>query len=194
MAGKLTKAAGLAIGSGALAVAPGASEAAVITEFSINGGNNDEPAGANVPAANTFDTITGSVRDGSTDVDQFNYQGLPVGSFFDIFVELDQTSGHFGDSINAAALDNNNDPTSGGINTLQLVNTPGSVSGHLTGLVPSGGEVRVVLSTGDSLNEDYRITLAPIAAAVPVPASVALVAAGLVGLGGLHVARRKRVA
>ena len=189
MAGKLTKAAGVAIGSGVLAVATGASEGAIIDESAINGGANNPPSGANVPAANTFDTITGSVNDINADIDQFNYQGLPVGSFFDVFVELDLSS----ISVSAIALDNTNAPTSGGVNSLSLVN-PGTVSGHLTGTVPTGGEVRVRLSTGDELSEGYRITLIAPVAAVPVPASVALVAAGLVGLGGLHVARRKRSA
>ena len=184
MNAKFAKAAGVAIGSGVLAVAPTVSEAIIILEPEPN----TPPAGANVPVANTFDTIQGSVNDDLPDLDSFNYQGLTPGSSFDVFVEL---FGTFSRHVNAEARDGLGNLVPGPGSTLALDLDIPLGSGHLFGTVPATG-LSVRLSTGSEGPEGYRITLQQIS--VPLPASIALLAAGLVGVGGLHVARRKRAA
>jgi hypothetical protein len=181
MATRATKVAGAAIASAVVATGATVSEGVTINESTLNSGINEPFPGATVPVANTFASIEGSVFE--NDDDFFNYQGLQPGSSFDILVEL------FHDDLSAQA--SSLVPTS--LDSVSLDDV--TSTGNLTGIVPSDGHVVVHLSTSATFDtEGYRITLRGTRASVPVPASLALVTAGLVALGGLHVARRRRAA
>jgi hypothetical protein len=83
---------------------------------------------------------------------------------------------------------------------LHVFSSLGSFGGgtaHLTGVVPADGKL-LVIHSGENGDEggtrptlmNYRFSLTT-ATSVPVPASLALVAVGVVGLGSLHVARSR---
>ena len=133
--------------------------------------------------------ITGTVDIDDT-VDFFHYTGLTPGSFFDVFVELTGPPGANGPVFT--------DVSDSGLNQLDFDTLSGSTptSVHLNGIVPADGQIAVQMSYQGSSDcngcfEGYRISLTQ---KVPMAPSLALVAAGLVGLGGLHVARRKKAA
>jgi hypothetical protein len=191
MATKVTRAARVLLGSTVLATLPAAVEAVT---------TDDEPNDtfATRQTAGAGDVILGDLAVGippnppsfpgvPTDLADFYEYSLTPNSFFDIFVEL---IGQFdNEPVLAQALNS----AQGGIDSAAM---PAQTSAHLTGQVPLDGKVILGLSlsnpTGAGGAEEYRVTLN--AVGVPLPASAVLLAAGLVGLGGLHVARRRRAA
>jgi hypothetical protein len=182
MPSMLTKALGVAVGSAVLAGQPPGSEALLINEIEPNA----FPGNTAQQSLTPTDVISGAVSP-SDPADFFQYSGLQVGSFFDVFVELTSPSDNGPvlaetDSSSDLLLDSEQISTLGG-------------STHLTGIVPADGKLVVGISCSGCGPgaEGYRITLNT-RSSVPVPASLVLVAAGLVGLGGLHVARRRRAA
>ena len=190
MASRLKKTLGIAVGTAALIGLPPGTQAAPVADTEPN---NSFPGQAVAPG----DVVTGHVDNFNPavfppdPVDFFEYSGLTPGSFFDVFVELIDP----GDSETIFANASASDLTQLDFENIQ--NVPGGGSAHLTGIVPVDGTVVVGITMANQQTfsgfEDYRISLsAP--TAVPLPASLALVAAGLVGLGGLHVARRKKAA
>jgi hypothetical protein len=178
MARKLTKVVGAAMGSAMLAGLPLGAQAAPVLDTEPN---NSFPG----QAANVGDVITGTV-DFEDTVDFFQYSGLTPGSFFDVFVELTAGNGPvFTDASTSGLVQLDFDTLLGNLDSV-----------HLNGIVPVDGKVVVQMSNQDPTQccfEGYRISLTQ-RAAVPMPASLALVAAGLVGLGAFHVARRKKAA
>lgn len=187
MAGRLKKTLGIAVGSAALVGLPPGTQAAPVADTEPN---NSFPGQAVAPG----DVITGHVDNLNPQfftpdpVDFFEYSGLQAGSFFDVFVELI-------DPLDTETI--RADASASDLSQLDFENIPAQGSAHLTGIVPADGTVVVGITMLNQATfsgfEDYRISLTT-ATAVPVPASLALVAAGLVGLGGLHVARRKKAA
>jgi len=192
MASKLTKALGMAVGSAVLAGLPPGSEAAPINEIEPNNSFPGQPVTATDIISGAVDNINPAFPPTPNQlpdpVDFFQYSGLTAGSFFDVFVEL---TGLFDNEQIFAETDSSTQ------NLLDFEVIPGQGSAHLTGIVPADGKlvvgITILNQNSFSSAEEYRITLNT-RAAVPVPASLVLVAAGLVGLGGLHVARRRRAA
>ena len=187
MASRLKTNLGVAVGAAALIGLPAASQAAPVNDTEPN---NSFPGQPVLPG----DVITGHVDNLNPQfftpdpVDFFQYSGLQPGSFFDVFVELIDPFDAETIFANASASD---------LTQLDFENIPAQGTAHLTGVVPSDGNLVVGITMANQQTfsgfEDYRISLTA-ATAVPVPASLALVAAGLVGLGSLHVARRKKAA
>ena len=181
MAAKITKAAGAAIGSAVLAALPAVSPAATVEDESTNNAFPGQTAAAG-------DLIDAAVESVSDPVDFFHYTGLTPGSFFDVFVDLNPPIGNSNEALDIGALDELQGSLAG-------LTVPGNQFDTFSGVVPASGEVILSVTAnhpqGLAGAEEYRISLTT-RAAVPHPASVALVAAGLVGLGGLHVARRRR--
>jgi hypothetical protein len=186
MASKLATTLGVAVGSAALLGLPPGTQAAPVSDTEPNN------SFASPQAAAPGDIVTGHVDNLPTTpdpVDFFGYSGLQAGSFFDVFVQLTDSPPDSNLFANVSASD---------LTQLdfEAILTVGGTA-HLTGIVPADGKLVVGMTVANQSNiadfEDYRFTLTT-RAAVPVPASLALVAAGLVGLGGLHVARRKKAA
>ena len=178
MAKRVSKAAGVLLGSAALAALPEAAQA-----ISEPNPNDDFPGAAATPGV----TIEGSVSfNGGDSSDFFHYTGLTPGSFFDVFVQIDTSSSS--SDIRAGVFEN---PVS------LLANKflhPGDTFLFDNLVVPSNGEVVVGLRhASEECCEGYQLRLDVASASVPQPAALALVSAGLVGLG-LHVARRRRAA
>ena len=183
MASKFTKALGAAVLVVLLAL-PARSQAASVTDTEPN--NNVAEAQAVFPG----DVITGELLfDINGDqFDVFLYSGLQAGSSFDVFVEyLDSDAPTSALDTMVSALDPQQ------FFVLKRIGVEGGTA-HITGVVPADGNL-VVTATGGFFGPgpellNYRFSLTT-STEVPVPASLALVAAGLVGLGSLHVARSK---
>ena len=184
MARATTKAGGVLIGSTALiAMATGAEAVTIDTE------PNDSLATAQPADAQIFGSLNEDSPSGDL-TDVFLYTLTP-GDLFDILVN---PSGSVNHPFLAEAL--SSVPA-----TLDSEVIPAGLQDNLTGTVPADGKVFLRLTLQDEdigsghSSEGYSVTLTTQpAAAVPLPASLALVAAGLVGVGGLHVARRRRAA
>jgi hypothetical protein len=177
MAKRVRKAAGVLLGSAALVALPEAAQAIPEPEP-----NDDFPGAAATPGV----TIEGGVSfNGGDPSDFFHYTGLTPGSFFDVFVQIDvaQTTS----DILAGVFEN---PVSLLANKLLH---PGDSFLFDNLVVPANGEVVVGLRHTAECCEGYQLRLDVASATVNQPAALALVSAGLVGLG-LHVARRRRAA
>jgi hypothetical protein len=183
MARTTTKAGRVLIGSTALiAFAPGAEAVTIDTE------PNDSLATAQPADAQIFGSLNEDPPSGDL-TDVFVYTLTP-GDLFDILVNPSSEVNH---PILAEALSSVPAPLDSEV-------IPFGLQANLTGTVPADGKVFLRLTLQDEHidaghpSEGYNVTLTTQAAAVPLPASLALVAAGLVGVGGLHIARRRRAA
>ena len=183
MAKPTTRAGGVLIGSTALIAMVTSAEA-----VTIDAEPNDTLATAQPADAQIFGSLNENPPSGDL-TDVFLYTLTP-GDLFEILVNPSAPVNH---PFLAEAL-------SSVPSTLDSEVIPAGLETVLTGTVPVDGKVFLRLTLQDPdvgaghSAEGYQVTLTTHAAAVPLPASLALVAAGLVGVGGLHVARRRRAA
>ena len=184
MTGKFTYALG-AVFLLVFLAAPARSQAASVTDTEPN--NNVAEAQAVFPG----DVITGELlfAINGDQFDVFLYSGLQAGSSFDVFVEyLDSDAPTSAFDTIVSALDPQQ------FFVLKRIGAEGGTA-HITGVVPANGNLVVTATGGFSgpgpelLNYRFSLTTSTEAA---VPASLALVAAGLAGLGSLHVARSRK--
>ena len=175
----LTKLAVTALGSAALAAIPASAAAVGETE------PNDVFPGQ---ASTVGVTYTGFIDPASSvtgpPVDLFHYTGLPVGGAFDL--SFDPELLDF-DLLRVGLFTNQTTSPAG-------IESSGSLV-HLQGSIPGSGELTFGVTNpfGEFEAEGYSLVLnVTAAAAVPAPAAIALLAAGLtvVGLDGAR--RRKR--
>jgi len=119
-------------------------------------------------------------------IDFFHYTGLPVGGAYDLTLTTGFTlAGH---SLQAGLYTDQTNFTS-------PVSASSGLPGHLTGIVPPGGALTFGVTEGFSPTnvESYSVILnVTTPTAVPEPATIALVAAGVSALGVTAARRRKR--
>ena len=176
MAKRVSKAAGVLLGSAALATMPEMSQAAPEP-----GPNDIFPGAAATPGVTYDGAVSFNVGDPS---DFYRYTGLTPGSFVDVSVQIDPSTSS--SDILAGVFEN---PVALLANKLLH---PGDSFLFDNITVPANGEVVVGLRhASQECCEGYHLRLDAVGATVPQPAALALVSAGLVGLG-LHVARRRR--
>ena len=182
MAKGMVKAGGVLLGSTALAAMPGGADADVV--------GNDTFA--------TAEPVAAAVIVGSLNHDP------PVGDLVDIYRYTLNPGDTFSLLVNPAGDVNHDilaEAIAGDQTTVlasELILSGGQAT--LTEQVPAGGTVFLRLTLQDPVDEEHptesytvSLTTTP-GATVPLPASLALAAAGLVGAGGLHIARRRRAA
>ena len=193
----LSKAAGVVVGSTALAALPALTDAAFVNEFTVTGGDasNTFPGstvglGSPPNRAGLGDTFVGDVS-GVTDpsalgfdpIDFLRYTGLPAGGSYD-FTVFREDCCQIEDNLMQAAIYTGQN-TSGPPISLDFGDTD-----HLTGIVPGSGALTLGIRMVDpGPFEGYRVVLNVTRPAVPQPAALALLAAGL---GALHVVRRRK--
>lgn len=193
----LSKAAGVVVGSTALAALPALTDAAFVNEFTVTGGDasNTFPGstvglGSPPNRAGLGDTFAGDVS-GVTDsnaprfdpIDFLRYTGLPAGGSYDFTVTREDCCDDVDNLMQAAIYTGQS--TSGTPISLDFGETD-----HLLGIVPGSGALTLGIRMVDpGIFEGYRVILNVTRPAVPQPAALALLAAGL---GALHVVRRRK--